>query len=98
MGEHWVNWAEFEAQAQAGLPVGPIYLVHKGEVIGLEYMWSQDIMMQEFTIATPEGATVDHFDINFIPEGHPGVYEVPHQETHLYFITQEEKAAITPED
>ena len=41
MGEHWANLAEFGAQAQAGLPMGPIYLVHDGEVIGIEYMWSR---------------------------------------------------------
>ncbi len=108
MGEHWANLAEFGAQAQAGLPMGPIYLVHEGEVIGTEDMWSRD-MLQEIIIPTPEGAevfealaplpvgaTVDHMDITFVPEGHPGIYEVPHWDIHMYFISQEEKAAITP--
>ena len=36
MGEHWANPAQ--------LPLGPIYNVYKGEVIGLEYMWSEDMM------------------------------------------------------
>ncbi len=68
-------------------------------------------MLQEVSIPTPEGAevfealasiqipagaTVDHMDITFHPEGHPGLYEVPHWDIHIYFITQAEKAAITP--
>ncbi len=109
MGEHWVNFAEFGAQVQAQETIGPIYNVYKGEVIGVEYMWSRG-MLQEIEIATPEGAevfealapipvgaTVDHMDITFVPEGHPGIYEVPHWDIHMYFISQEEKAAITPE-
>jgi hypothetical protein len=109
MGEHWANLAEFGAQAQAQETMGPIYMVYKGEVIGVEYMWSRD-MLQEISIPTPEGAevfealapvpvgaTVDHMDITFVPEGHPGIYEVPHWDIHMYFISQEEKAAITPE-
>ncbi len=108
MGEHWANLAEFGAQAQAQEPMGPIYLVNKGEVIGIEYMWSRD-MLQEITIPTPEGpevfealaplpvgATVDYMDITFVPEGHPGIYEVPHWDIHLYFIPKAEVDAIMP--
>ncbi len=109
MGEHWVNFAEFGAQAQAQETMGPIYLVHKGEVIGVEYMWSSD-MMQEMSIPTPEGpevfealpplpvgATVDHVNVAFFPEGHEE-FEVPHWDIHMYFITEEEQAAIMPEE
>ncbi len=99
MGEHWANPAQ--------LPLGPIYLVHNGEVIGLEYMWTED-MMQELSIPTPEGpeeisalaplpvgVTVDHVDVAFMHHGHEG-FDVPHWDIHTYFITQEEKAAIMP--
>ncbi len=99
MGEHWANPAQ--------LPLGPIYLVHKGEVIGLEYMWTED-MMQAVSIPTPAGpeefsalvplpvgVTVNHVDIAFMPHGHEG-FEVPHRDIHMYFITQEEKAAVMP--
>ncbi len=99
MGEHWAN--------PANLPLGPIYVVYKGEVIGIEYMWSED-MMQDVHIPTPEGeehinalvplpvgATVDHVDVAFMEHGHEG-FEVPHWDMHAYFITQAEKAAITP--
>ncbi len=99
MGEHWANPAQ--------LPLGPIYLVHKGEVIGLEYMWTED-MMQAMSIPTPAGpeefsalvplpvgVAVDHVDITFMEHGHEG-FEVPHWDMHLSFITQEEKAAVMP--
>ena len=99
MGEHWANPAQ--------LPLGPIYLVYKGEVIGIEYMWNDD-MLQEVSIPTPEGSeelmalvplpvgvVVDHVDYAFMPHGHEG-FEVPHSDIHMYFITQEEKAAVMP--
>ena len=91
--------------------VCPIYMVHKGEVIGVEYMWSQDMVGEEIRVTSPEGDevfqplptlslggdTADHMDITFLPEGHPGLYELPHWDIHIYFISQEEKAAIMPE-
>ncbi len=99
MGEHWANPAD--------LPLGPIYLVYKGEVIGIEYMWSED-MMQEVSIPTPEGpeefdalpplpvgATVNHVDVAHMHHGHEG-FEVPHWDIHMYFITVEEKNTIMP--
>ncbi len=99
MGEHWANPAQ--------LPLGPLYLVYKGEVIGIEYMWTED-MMQELSIPTPEGVeefsalvslpvgvTVDHVDVALMHHGHEG-FEVPHWDIHLYFISQEEKTAIMP--
>ncbi len=99
MGEHWADLAQ--------MPLGPIYMVYKGEVIGLEYMWTED-MMQAVSIPTPAGpeefsalvplpvgVTVDHVDIAFMGHGHEG-FDVPHWDMHMYFITQAEKAAITP--
>jgi hypothetical protein len=109
-GGHWANLAEFGAQVQAQEPIGPIYIIDgKGEVVAIEYMYSED-MLQEVSIPTPEGAevfealtplpvgvTVDHVEIAFFLEGHPEIFEVPHWDIHFFFITQEEKAAITPE-
>ncbi len=94
MGEHWAN--------PANLPIGPIYLVHDGEVIGIEYMFTPNLM-EEITAATPEGemtfrqlpgltvdAYVNHMGIEFLPEGHDG-FEEEHFDVHLYFISPGER-------
>ncbi len=99
MGEHW--------GIPAQLPLGPLYLVYKGEVIGIEYMYTED-MMHEVEIPTPEGpehfkdlghlpigVKVDHINVSFMDHGHEG-FDVPHWDIHLYFITQAEKAAVMP--
>ncbi len=101
MGEHWADPAE--------LPLGPIYLVHDGEVIGMEYMWSEE-MLQTVSLDTPEGlfeffalqpldvsGTVDHMEVALMPDGHEG-FEVPHWDLHLYFISAEEQAELVPHD
>ncbi len=97
MGEHWLN---------PEIPTAPIYLVHKGEVIGIEYVWTEDMLekvpgppgetIKVLASSLPVGVTVDHMDIGWMT---PGVHEGPpvdHWEVHIYFITQAEKAAITP--
>ncbi len=97
MGEHWLN---------PEIPTAPIYLVHNGEVIGIEYLWTEDMMQEApgppgetirvLPSSLPVGVTVDHMDIGWMT---PGVHEGPpvdHWEVHIYFITQAEKAAITP--
>ncbi len=94
MGEHWAIPSQ--------LPLGPVYLVHDGEVIGVEYMFTTNLM-QEITVNTPEGemtfrqlpglpvdAYVNHMGIEFLPEGHDG-FEEPHFDVHLYFISSGER-------
>ncbi len=94
MGEHWAN--------PAHLPLGPIYLVHDGEVVGIEYMFTTNLM-EEITAATPAGemtfkqlpglhvdAYVNHMGIEFLPEGHEA-FEEPHFDVHLYFISAGER-------
>lgn len=90
MGEHWVNFDD--------MPFGPIWGVYQGEVIFVEYMYSED-MLSEISIPTPEGLetflelanvgvdhAVDHIDVAFHPEGHE-FFEVPHWDIHIYFIS-----------
>ncbi len=100
MGEHWAN--------PDNMPLGPIYLAYKGDVIGIEYMYSQD-MLSEISIPTPEGVEtfyelanvgvdhrVDHFEVGFMPEGHEG-FEVTHWDIHIYFVSHAEHLTIAPE-
>ena len=94
MGEHWANPKD--------LPIGPIYLVHDGEVIGMEYMFTVDLM-KEARIATPEGelafrylpelpveAWIDHVEIEYMSHGHEG-FDVPHFDIHFYLVNPEER-------
>ena len=94
MGEHWARPQD--------MPVGPIYLVYKGKVIGIEFMVSQELMKNMTTpdegtflelAGLPVNTYVDHMDIEFMPHGHPS-YEVPHYDVHLYFISVAEQQAI----
>jgi len=97
MGEHWANPDD--------MPLGPIYLLYKGEVIGVEFMYTQE-MLEEVKIPTPEGEEifyelanlevnhpVNHVDVGFMPEGHEG-FEGPHWDIHIYFMSHAEHLAI----
>ncbi len=95
MGEHWSRPQD--------LPFGPLYLVFEGKVIGLEFMFTQE-MMEEITIPgegtffespalKPINAYIDHASVEYLPQGHPG-FEVPHYDVHIYFVTEEKREAI----
>jgi hypothetical protein len=89
MGEHWAN--------PTVMPLGPIYCVHQGKIVCIEYMISQEDFMNGKSWPTLQGLTnlpsINHVDIGFNPDGHPG-YETPHYDLHIFFITPEEKAQI----
>jgi hypothetical protein len=91
MGEHWAD--------PSTLPLGPIYCVHQGKIVCLEFMMSQ----QDFAdgkswpdLSGMEGLPpVNHVNISFEAQGHEG-FEVPHYDIHMYFLTPEEVAQIQP--
>ncbi|MEW9672226.1 superoxide dismutase family protein [Ammoniphilus sp. 3BR4] len=91
MGEHWANPAE--------LPLGPIYGVHEGRLVFLEYMIAQeDFANGKSHVSVPgmkglPSPGVVQTDIEFVPNGHPG-FEVPHYDLHAYFISDEEQHRI----
>ncbi len=97
MGEHWAIPQQ--------LPLGPIYLVHDEEVVGIEYMWSEDMLQEVRTpegifntlVPLPVGVKVDHVTVEFLPDGHEG-FEVPHWDLHLYFISPEEREELVPHE
>lgn len=100
MGEHWANPRD--------LPLGPIYLVWQGKVIGIEYMHTLAMMTPVPAPPSPTGEPawnyqieglplfdqkIDHFTISYMPDGHEG-FKVPHYDYHLYFITPAERYKI----
>lgn len=89
MGEHWANPAD--------MPLGPMYCVHAGKVVCIEYMISQQDFLNGKAWSNLQGLTdlpsVNHIDIGFNPKGHPG-YEIPHYDMHIFFISPEQKALI----
>jgi hypothetical protein len=89
MGEHWGNPAD--------MPLGPIYCIHEGKVVCLEFMIAQEAFAAGESwpnLAGMDGLPpVDHISIAFEPQGHEG-YEIPHYDIHLYFLSPEEIAAI----
>ncbi len=55
---------------------------------------------EEITLKLPNktnGLYIDHIDFGWNPEGHepPGVYDTPHFDIHLYFISEFEKMQMT---
>lgn len=98
-GEHWA--------VPSNLPLGPIYLVHDGEVIGIEFQFTVE-MMNEVTIPGSQEdesflelaglsvtTFVDHVIVEFQPLGHLE-FEVPHYDLYVYFISQEERHELVP--
>jgi hypothetical protein len=92
MGEHWAD--------PARLPLGPIYCVHQGKVVCLEFVMAQDEFASGQSwpmLAGMAGLPApNHTDIGFQPAGHEG-FEVPHYDIHMYFLSPEEVAQIQPE-
>jgi hypothetical protein len=89
MGEHWAD--------PATLPLGPIYCVHEGKVVCLEFMMSQEDFADGKSWPELAGLSglpaVDHVDIGFQAHGHEG-FETPHYDIHMFFIPREDVLAI----
>ena len=92
MGEHWGNPAD--------MPLGPIYCVHEGKIVCLEFMIAQEDFAagQSWPALAGMGGLppVDHVNMGFEAAGHEG-FEVPHYDMHLYFLSPEEMAKVQPE-
>ena len=92
MGEHWANPKD--------LPLGPIYCVHKGKVVCIEYMISQADFQAGKSWRELAGLknlpSIDHVNMGFEPKGHEG-YEVPHYDMHIYFVSPAVLDTIKPE-
>jgi hypothetical protein len=90
MGEHWANPKD--------MPLGPIYGVYNGKLVFFEYMPAKALDKTVHDVPgnlVPIPSKIDHFDIDWNPQGHEG-YEVPHYDMHMYFITRDEQNKIMP--
>jgi hypothetical protein len=90
MGEHWANPKD--------MPMGPIYGVYNGKLVFFEYMPAKALDKTVHDVPgnlVPIPSKIDHFDIDWNPQGHEG-YEVPHYDMHLFFISREEQNKIMP--
>lgn len=92
MGEHWARPTD--------MPLGPIYGVEKGKLVFIEQMPAQALFINGESVVDLDGMRglpsppINHSNIEFQPHGHEG-FEVPHYDIHHYFITPEERDAIT---
>lgn len=77
------------------IPVGPVYMVHNGAVIGIEYMLSRDEFLdgKSFKYLSAASAQVDHVNIGLVSEGHEG-YTVPHFHVDMYTVPKSVEDAI----
>lgn len=81
-------------------PLGPILgYDEKGKLVFVEYMVDQKEFQEGVSweaLPGVAGRAINHIDISFMPEGHPG-HEVSHYDIHLYVISPEEKCRIRPD-
>lgn len=77
------------------IPVGPVYMVHKGKIVGIEFMLSQEDFVQgkDYKHLSGLGVDIDHVNVGLFSHGHEG-YTSPHYHVDLYTITKEEEAQI----
>jgi hypothetical protein len=91
LGEHWVNPKDH--------PPGPIYCVHKGKVVCIEYMMSQANLQAGKSwpelVGLKNLPPIHYVDMGFVSKGHPG-YEIPHYDLPIYFVSRDALKTITP--
>jgi hypothetical protein len=91
MDEHWSRPED--------LPLGPIYCVHKGKIVCIEYMMSQADLQAGKSwpelVGLKNLPLINHVNMGFMPTGHHG-YEIPHYDLHIYFVSPEALKTITP--
>lgn len=78
------------------IPLGPLYMVNGGKVIGIEFMLSKDEFLsgKSYKFLTALGGKVDHLNVGLLSQGHEG-YPIPHYHVDLYFVSKEVEQAIT---
>lgn len=77
------------------IPVGPVYMVNKNQVIGIEFMLSKDELVngKSFKYLSGLNAKVDHVNIGLLSQGHEG-YTSQHYHVDLYLVPREVEEGI----
>lgn len=92
MGEHWADIKSPHAMT------GPIYGTYQGKPVFSEIMVTQQQLAKGFSytdLSALPGYTIDHVDLDYEPDGHPGM-PFPHYDVHAYYISAAEQAKICP--
>lgn len=76
-------------------PIGPVYMVNKGKVIGMEFMVAKNDIMQEksFTDLQGLGMKVDHINVEPESSGHEG-FPASHYHLDFYSVSKAVEQAI----
>lgn len=80
MGEHWANPKNLQA---------PIYGVYNGKVVFSEIMVPKAQFEKGFNfenLTALPGHTINHVDIEYEPQGHPGM-TTAHYDIHAYYVS-----------
>lgn len=72
------------------IPIGPIYMVHDGKVIGIEFMLNQNEFLsgKSYKYLSALNITIDHVNTGLLSQGHAG-YPLPHYHIDLYTVSRE---------
>lgn len=78
------------------IPTGPVYMVNKGKVIGLEFMVGKDALFggTNFLNLPMFNQQFDHANIGLLSQGHAG-FPVPHYHVDLFTVPDATAKAIT---
>jgi hypothetical protein len=78
------------------VPGGPVFMVHNGKVVGIEYMVEKNEFLkgEGMKYLSAKDATVDHVNVGILEEGHAG-FPGQHFHVDLYTISRQMADAIT---
>lgn len=82
------------------IPLGPVYMVNQGKVIGIEYMLEKQKFLdgntQSFLNLPALGIKADHVNIGLLSQGHEG-FPQPHYHVDIYAVPASvERAIVCP--
>lgn len=81
------------------IPIGPVYMVHDGKVIGIEFMLNQNEFLsgKSYKYLSALNITIDHVNTGLLSQGHAG-YPLPHYHIDMYTVSREVEDSIVCTD